>query len=421
VQVNPHLGDIEEVFSKYKKTLHSISRKYYNDKWRQKFDYGDFFGQACEAFIKCYERYDPSKFDKPVHFSNYLSRSVSGDIKKLLRDKGHDLHVPRWLKEIGSKITGEEFDGQSPEFIAAALDIPVEKVEEFLDYRIYGRSGSLDAVIYSDEGSSNGDMTLLDVVPDQNQKYFPSYEDIERREEIEEALEVLDKILTKKEKKIFVLSVFEGKPQNEIGEIVGHSQMHISRVLRKSRERLSKYLGREVNVYNGKGKKKGMPRKVDFNVEEAKKMIKETEKSYKEISDETGVNYATVCYHGKRIRGIQKAQKNGKNGPVESRQLTPEERLKYGLDKPKEETSFPDPTGDLNDTLYRMDDKLLVLEPQSPSIEFPVASAAVENPPSLVLHNEDVSIEELQAEFNRVVIAMKTLGVKKVNFSVESA
>ncbi|CDQ18900.1 hypothetical protein SAMN05192559_101463 [Halobacillus karajensis] len=44
-------------------------------------------------------------------------------------------------------------------------------------------------------------------------------------------------------------------------------------------------------------------KQYDYDLSEVKRLIGETEKNYREIAAETGCPYASVVYHGRKIRG----------------------------------------------------------------------------------------------------------------------
>ena len=44
-------------------------------------------------------------------------------------------------------------------------------------------------------------------------------------------------------------------------------------------------------------------KQYEYDLNEVKQLIKETDKNYREISAETGCPYASVVYHGRKIRG----------------------------------------------------------------------------------------------------------------------
>lgn len=71
-------------------------------------------------------------------------------------------------------------------------------------------------------------------------------------------------------------------------------------------------------------------------LEEAKKLIVETDMNYKQISDETGVTYATVAYHGKNIRGNTIASsKKSKNKATKTKKPTKPKTMVTAQKKPK--------------------------------------------------------------------------------------
>ena len=183
------------------------------------------------GLIKAIDRYDSDLGP----FARYAVPNIMGELKRHFRDKGWGIHVPRSLQERCLKINQavEELSGRlgrSP----SALDLAkhtgftLYEVSEALVASSAYSPAALDA---PHPGDSDGDRTLGDSLGDND----PGFEYVE----LGSALAPAFKALPRREQTILHLRFIEDLTQSEIAERVGLSQMHVSRLLRRSLERLS--------------------------------------------------------------------------------------------------------------------------------------------------------------------------------------
>jgi RNA polymerase sigma-B factor len=193
----------------------------------------DLVQVACVGLIKAVDRYDPERGNG---FTRYAVPTMLGEIKRHFRDKGWSVHVPRATQELVLKV-GEALGdlpsrlGRSPTArdIAAAVNAPVEDVLEAMEAATAYEAVSLDAPrpgMNDDEA-----WTLGESLCEEEQ----GYELVEIGETLRGTLEALPA----RERLILRLRFEEDLTQAEIAERVGVSQMHVSRLLRRSLDRLS--------------------------------------------------------------------------------------------------------------------------------------------------------------------------------------
>jgi RNA polymerase sigma-B factor len=195
--------------------------------------FDDLVQVACVGLIKAVDRYDPERGNG---FTRYAVPTMLGEIKRHFRDKGWSVHVPRATQELVLKV-GEALGalpaklGRSPtpRDIAAAVNAPVEDVLEAMEAATAYEAVSLDAprANAADEES----WTLADSLAEDEH----GYELVEIGETLRGTLEALPA----RERLILRLRFEEDLTQAEIAEQVGVSQMHVSRLLRRSLDRLS--------------------------------------------------------------------------------------------------------------------------------------------------------------------------------------
>jgi RNA polymerase sigma-B factor len=186
---------------------------------------------AALALVKAIDRFDP---ERGVSFSSFAVPTISGELRRHFRDYTWALRVPRDLQELAVKIGKAESAlqlqlGRAPTAaeLADHLDVGVEELLEARDAAGANRMSSLDAPVSSDddEGASLAD--VLGSVDD-------SLDEVERVLTVDSALAMLGE----REREILRLRFQEELTQAAIGERVGLSQMHVSRLIRQSLETL---------------------------------------------------------------------------------------------------------------------------------------------------------------------------------------
>ncbi|NNF55782.1 MAG: SigB/SigF/SigG family RNA polymerase sigma factor [Acidimicrobiales bacterium] len=182
------------------------------------------------ALVGSVERFDPTI---GVKFSTFAGRTIDGELKRYFRDKMWAVRVPRSLKERSIAVRKANdrlaIDLGRPPTIAelgADLDLEADEVIEALEVQTTGfRADSLERPVGDSDGLSLGDLLPGDA------------KGIEHSE-IQMAVRTLLEALPARERKILVMRFFEEKSQQEIADEIGVSQMHVSRLLRKTLEDL---------------------------------------------------------------------------------------------------------------------------------------------------------------------------------------
>jgi RNA polymerase sigma-B factor len=181
------------------------------------------------GLIKAIDRYE---LDREVALTTYATPNVVGEIKRHFRDKGWAIRVPRALQELNGKMgpTIERLTsrlGRSPSIaeIAAEFETSTELVLEALE------AGSAYAPLSLSAGPS-GDEELdpMETIGTEDEEY----ERTDDRTSLEPALAALPE----REREILRMRFEDGLTQTQIAERVGISQMHVSRLIRRSLERM---------------------------------------------------------------------------------------------------------------------------------------------------------------------------------------
>jgi RNA polymerase sigma-B factor len=188
---------------------------------------GDLEQVALLGMLRALERYDP----EVGAFDPFASRTISGELKRHFRDRAWSVRVPRALQERVLDVTrvGQELSQRlgrvpTPAEVAAHLDISVEDVLEAM-----GASRAYSSISLEAPDEETG-WTVGDAL---------GVEDIElaltdRRQGLAPAMAALPE----RERHILYLRFVEDLTQTEIAEVVGISQMHVSRLLARALDRL---------------------------------------------------------------------------------------------------------------------------------------------------------------------------------------
>ncbi|MGO4633895.1 SigB/SigF/SigG family RNA polymerase sigma factor [Streptomyces sp. 2RAF24] len=177
------------------------------------------------GLIKAIDRFDPSR---GTDFSAFALPTVVGEMKRFFRDTSWAVRVPRRLQELRLDLVRssdqlEQRLGHRPSRaeLAAQLHTTEERVDEGeLASHAY-TARSLEATFGDDPDIPRPDACCLGATE-------PSYELIENLEALKPLLARLDE----RDRRILSLRFGEEElTQSEIGERVGLSQMHVSRLL----------------------------------------------------------------------------------------------------------------------------------------------------------------------------------------------
>lgn len=190
------------------------------------------------ALVKAVDRFDP---DVGVQFSTFAGRTIDGELKRYFRDKTWAVRVPRSLQErsIHVRKAADQLAlhlGKSPtvDQIAAEAGLEIDEVIEALDVQQSYRSSSIDAASSTgDESTALSSRLAVD-------------DDGLHQSETQMAINELLGTLPERQREILELRFFDELSQAEIAERVGVSQMHVSRLIRKSLEELRDQMGQTI-------------------------------------------------------------------------------------------------------------------------------------------------------------------------------
>ena len=193
----------------------------------------DLVQVACIGLLKAIDRYEP---ERGTRFTSYAAPTILGELKRHFRDKGWALHVPRDLQERALKAVREGealakrlHRSPSVREVAAAMGCSSEELLEAYEAASTYETTSLDAPAAreSDEGAA-----LIELLGGIDHGYEAVGDG--------EALAAAWRDLPELEQRVLQLRFVRDMTQREIGDDIGFSQMHVSRLLRRALSHLER-------------------------------------------------------------------------------------------------------------------------------------------------------------------------------------
>jgi RNA polymerase sigma-B factor len=200
----------------------------------------DLVQVATVGLINAINRYSP---DRGSDFFSFAVPTISGEVRRHFRDLGWSMRVPRRLKDmhvsinsVVSELAQQLGRAPKPSEIAERLGVPVSEVLEGLEASEAYRSSSLDEMLSSEQGSA----TVGELVGQADAELA--------RIDFQQSLRPLLAELADRERTIVLLRFFGNMTQTQIADHVGISQMHVSRLLAQTLDRLRSRLDPETRT-----------------------------------------------------------------------------------------------------------------------------------------------------------------------------
>jgi RNA polymerase sigma-B factor len=217
----------EQIIERYLPLARQLARRYH----RPGEQLDDLIQVAAMGLVKAVDRFDPSR---GTAFSSFAVPTILGEIKRYFRDRTWSVRVPRDLQELALRVDRivEELSSElrrSPSIdeLAAKIGTTAEHVLEAREAAGAYRAGSLDAP----RGAEGEPGETVGEGLGATEAGFDLAED-------RATLERLMRTITPREREILRLRFEEDLTQAEIGELIGVSQMQVSRILRQCLGRL---------------------------------------------------------------------------------------------------------------------------------------------------------------------------------------
>jgi RNA polymerase sigma-B factor len=221
-----HHGDQrarEELVERFLPLARKLARRYSGA--REPFD--DLMQVASLGLVKAIDRFDPSR---GTAFSSFAVPTILGELKRYFRDLGWAVHVPRGaqeqalrVEEAQQQLTAKTGRPPSVQDLAAYLELSIEDVLDALETAGAHHCVSLDTPREDGDGESG---TLADAFGEQDIRF----EFVEASVSIASAA----RQLSARERRVLELRFVQDLTQTQIAELIGVSQMQVSRILRRA-------------------------------------------------------------------------------------------------------------------------------------------------------------------------------------------
>ena len=215
----------DAVVADYLAVAETVARRYSRDAQ----DWSDIQQVAYVGLIKAARRFDPERGDD---FVSFAVPTISGEIKRHLRDHGWFIRPPRRVQELHGTVSRTvprltQQLGRTPSRadIAEALGEDIAHVSEAIVSQESLRPMSLAHPVAGDDAR-----TLADTVGHVDDRFD--------RTEMMTEVGVACRRLPYRDRRILFLRFFQERTQQEIAAELGVTQMQVSRLLSKILERL---------------------------------------------------------------------------------------------------------------------------------------------------------------------------------------
>jgi RNA polymerase sigma-B factor len=189
----------------------------------------DLVQVAMLALLRAIERFEPARGHS---FTTFATPTVLGELRRHFRDHTWALKVPRPIKDLHLRVRPAVNElraelGRAPTVpeVAAHLSVREEDVLQALEVSAAYRPSSIHASAPGGDGQ-----TFEERLADDRDDYAAT--------EVEQTVRSLLARLPERERTVLQLRFYDELTQSEIAERIGISQMHVSRILRATLDRL---------------------------------------------------------------------------------------------------------------------------------------------------------------------------------------
>jgi RNA polymerase sigma-B factor len=193
--------------------------------------FDDLLQVATLGLLNAVDRFDP---ERGIPFTAFASPTILGELKRHFRDRVWTVRVPRGLhdrmsdvEKATAELTRELQRSPSVGEIAARLEIDQTDVLEVMEANHNRRPLSLDRPANPEDYEEAPPAEWIG-------SEDKAFELAEERIALDSALPYLDD----RERQVLHLRFVEDMTQSEIAGRIGHSQMHVSRILRRALARI---------------------------------------------------------------------------------------------------------------------------------------------------------------------------------------
>lgn len=235
--------DLEELVLEYKKqpteeklndvllAMESLIKYWVQTQCYLNWEKEDMMQVARIAVVGALERFEP---DKGIRFKTFAYRTVSGKLMNYYRDHTWQISIPRKYRELSGKISRAEGEfmqqhGKMPstEQLADLLNITSEEIVQALEAKQAIYMTSLSEPLDEENGSERINMYGVE---------DKELAGVDTKGELKAALQTL----TETEQRVIYYRYFEDLTQSKVAEVLGISQMQVSRLEKNALQQLRK-------------------------------------------------------------------------------------------------------------------------------------------------------------------------------------
>ncbi len=193
----------------------------------------DLFQIGTIGLIKAIDKFDLS-YD--VKFSTYAVPLIIGEIRRFLRDDS-PVKVSRSVKEMANKINKSREKllaalGRDPTIAEIAEDVGYDREEIVNAMEASHAPTSIYETLYQDDGDP---IYLMDAITGSEGDDGAWFDHLALKEVLQQ--------LPEREKRVLLLRFFEDKTQTQVAEIMGISQVQVSRIERQALKTIRSLIG----------------------------------------------------------------------------------------------------------------------------------------------------------------------------------
>ncbi|MDX3374619.1 RNA polymerase sigma factor SigF [Streptomyces sp. ME02-6991-2A] len=186
---------------------------------------------AAMGLVKAVDRYDPARGKA---FETFAVPTVTGELKRHFRDHTWDVHVPRRVQDLRNRVRTARRDltqrlgGRAPTCAEIASEAGLAEEDVLLGLEALDSYSALS--LDAEQAGTDGGTTLADRLGSWDHALDVAVD----REAVKPGL----RKLPERERTILYLRYFRDMTQVSIAERLGISQMHVSRLISRSCERV---------------------------------------------------------------------------------------------------------------------------------------------------------------------------------------
>jgi RNA polymerase sigma-B factor len=227
----------EELVNRFLPLARKLARRYSGA--REPFD--DLLQVASLGLVKAVDRFD---VERGTAFSSFAVPTILGELKRYFRDLGWSVHVPRGAQEMALRVEDAKNQltqrtGRPPSIheLSVYLELSIEDVVDALETAAAHHCISLDTPRDDGEGESG---TLADAFGSEDVRLGLVNDSV--------SIAAAARHLPARERQVLLLRFVEDRTQTQIAEIIGVSQMQVSRILRRALAQLRELIEPELPV-----------------------------------------------------------------------------------------------------------------------------------------------------------------------------